>query len=76
MRLVQGELWWVGWDRRKGTKSKSISLDLRNWWLVVPLPGMGRMMEEPSVRWRMRDHVHSFGCVVFLSCSVFNLSLY
>ena len=44
----------------KRTKSKSTSLNLGNWWLVVPLPGMGRVMEEPSVGWRMRDCTHSF----------------
>lgn len=45
----------------KGTKSKSVSLDLGNWRLVDLLPGKGRMMEDPSVGWRMRDRVHSFG---------------
>lgn len=60
---------------RKGAK-KSISLDLESWWLVAPLPGMGRVMEEPSVGWRMRDRAHNFSYVVILSCSVFNSRFY
>lgn len=35
----------------RGTKSESLSLGLGNWWFVVPLPGVGRMMEESSVGW-------------------------